>query len=84
MSTQLIDGMIEEVNKKLGDRSFYTIPELVSLGLFGTVQAAREALKNGRISFIRVSERRCVIPRKCLVQYLKNNYVQTVSKNDEL
>lgn len=72
MPSQLIDELVQEVDKKLGNRSFYTLPQLVSLGLFGTVQTARKALKNGELPFVRPSPRRCVIPRQCLIQYLKS------------
>lgn len=74
--SQLMDGLVKELNKKIGDRTFFTLPELVSIGLFGTLQTARHALKAGKIPFIRISERRCVIPRHCLIQYLENNCIQ--------
>lgn len=73
MTLQLIDGVIEELNQKIGDRAFFTLPELVSLGLFGTVQTARHALEEGVIPFIRISERRCVIPRTALLEYVRKN-----------
>jgi hypothetical protein len=73
MSLQLIDGLVKELNKKIGDRTFFTLPELVSLGLFGIVQTARHALKEGELPFIRISERRCVIPRTALLDYIRSN-----------
>jgi hypothetical protein len=71
--SQLMDGVVKELNEKIGDRAFFTLAELVSIGLFGTVQTARNALKDGEIPFIRMSERRCVIPRAALLEYLSNN-----------
>ncbi len=73
MSSQLIDGLVKELNEKIGDRTFFTLPELVSLGLFGSVQAARLALEQGELPSIRISERRCVIPRTALFTYIRNN-----------
>lgn len=71
--SQLIDGVVKELNEKIGDRAFFTLPELVTLGLFGTVQTARHALIDGNLPFIRISERRCVIPRAALLEYVRNN-----------
>ena len=73
MSSRLMDGLVKELNHKIGDRAFFTLPELVSLGLFGTVQTARHALKEGELPFIRISERRCVIPRAALINYIRAN-----------
>lgn len=73
MSSQLIDELIKELNQKIGDRSFFTLPELVSFGLFGTVQTARYVLKESEVPFIRVSKRRCVIPRAALINYIRAN-----------
>lgn len=71
--SQLMDGLVKELNAKIGDRAFFTLSELVSIGLFGTVQTARHALKGGEIPFIRMSQRRCVIPRAALLDYIHNN-----------
>ncbi len=76
MSSQLIEGLVKEFDQKIGDRPFFTLPELVSLGLFGTVQTARLALQEGKLPFIRISERRCVVPRQCLIQYLEKNCIE--------
>lgn len=82
MTSQLIDGVVEELNQKIGDRAFFTLPELVSLGLFGTVQTARHALIEGHLPFIRISKRRCVIPRVALLEYVHNN-LSCIGKKQE-
>jgi hypothetical protein len=71
--SQLMNGLVKELNEKIGDRAFFTLAELVSIGLFGTMQTARHALKLGELPFIRMSERRCVIPRAALLDYIRNN-----------
>lgn len=71
--SQLMNGLVKELNEKIGDRAFFTLAELVSIGLFGTMQTARHALKEGELPFIRMSERRCVIPRAALLDYIRNN-----------
>lgn len=71
--SQLMNGLAKELNEKIGDRAFFTLSELVSIGLFGTVQTARYALAEGDLPFIRISERRCVIPRAALLDYVRKN-----------
>jgi hypothetical protein len=73
MSSKLIDELVKELSEKIGDRIFLSLPELVSLGLFGTVQTARYAVEEGKLPFIRISERRCVIPSAALLDYIRNN-----------
>jgi hypothetical protein len=74
--SQLMEGLVKELNEKIGDRAFFTLSELVSLGLFGTVQTARKALVDGELPFIRVSQRRCVIPRTSLLDYINKHLVK--------
>lgn len=73
MSVLLINILIEELTKELGDRHFYTIHDLTEVGFFGTKQAARKALKNGKLAYVKISPRRSVIPRAALLDYLRNN-----------
>ncbi len=73
MSLECLNGLEKELNEKIGDRPFFTLPELVSLGLFGTVQTARHALQDGEIPFIRISTRRCVIPRSAVLDFIRKN-----------
>lgn len=74
-----INLIIEEFIKEIGELQFFTIEDLQNLGFFGTKYAARRALKNGQLSYIRISDRRRVIPRSVLLEYLRNN----ISKNGE-
>jgi hypothetical protein len=73
MTVQLINLIVEELKKELGDRHFFTIDDLYILGVFGTKYAARMALKNGKLAYVKVSPRRSVIPRAALLEYLRNN-----------
>lgn len=73
MTSTLIHTLIEEIDTKIGNTPFYTLPQLVEVNLFGSMLSARDALKNGKISFIRISSRRSVIPRASLLEYLKTN-----------
>lgn len=81
MTTALLEE-VEEFIKKLGDEPFYTLRQLTSLGFFGTMASARKALKEGRITFITLSPRRRVIPRKAVLDYVQKNVSkQRVRKN---
>lgn len=73
MAVPLINLMIDKLTEHLGDRQFFTIRDLYSIGFFGTMHAARMALKQGYLPFIRVSPRRCVIPREALMKFLRDN-----------
>jgi hypothetical protein len=73
MSSQLVDGLVNELNDKIGDRTFFTLSELVLFGLFGSLQAARHALRDGLLPSVRISQRRCVIPRAALINYIRAN-----------
>lgn len=72
MGTQF-NQLVEELNKKLGDQPFYTLRQLTSIGFFGTTSAARKALKSGKLAFVKISPRRCVVPRNTLLDYLRCN-----------
>lgn len=73
MTSDLLDSLEEELNSKLGDLPFYTLRQLISIGFFGSTSAARVALREGRLTFFKISARRLVIPRLVLLEYLRNN-----------
>lgn len=73
MPTSCIDLLAEELNRKLGDRPFYTLRQLTSIGFFGSVPAARLALKRGLLVFVKISPRRYVVPRSALLEYIRKN-----------
>jgi len=73
MINQVIDSLVVELNTKLGDRPFYTLRELTSIGFFGSMSAARMAVKEGCLTHVKISKRRVVIPRSSLFEFLRNN-----------
>lgn len=76
-----INLLIQELTNRLGDHSFYTLKQLTSIGFFGSMSAARNALDEGLIPFLKVSKRRYVIPRQSLIAYLQSNFFFT-KKNE--
>lgn len=73
MTAMLIDQLIDQLTKQFGDRQFFTIDELHSVGFFGTKHAARASLRKGKLAFVKISPRRRVIPRQVLLDYLRTN-----------
>jgi hypothetical protein len=67
---KIIDGL----DQKIGDHPFYSVRQLVSSGVFGSMASARRALKQGRLSFVKISPRRFVVPRHEILQFLENNF----------
>lgn len=72
-SLPIFDLMADQLIKQLGDRQFFTLRELTDIGVFGSLSHARDVLKAGNLSFIKISSRRSVIPRVALLDYLQNN-----------
>lgn len=83
MTSQLMDSLVRELNSKLGDRPFYTLRQLTSIGFFGSMPAARMALRDGQLSFVKISPRRFVVPRLALLNFLRNNMSECESQDDK-
>jgi len=81
-SREFLISLVDELNEKLGDKPFYTLRQLISVGFFGSMHAARRALQEGRISFVRISPRRSVIPRTVLLEYLRKNFSEQSIENE--
>lgn len=82
MTSQLMDSLVGELNMKLGDRPFYTLRQLISIGFFGSMNAARMALRDGKLSYVKISPRRLVVPRLALLAFLRNNISEYESRDD--
>lgn len=83
MTVQVNNILIDELTKQLGDRNFYTIRDLKTLGYFGSLQAVRMALREGKIAYIKISPRRSLIPRVALIDYLRNNLSENLSTSSK-
>lgn len=73
MPTLPINALVEELDRKLGDKPFYSLRELISIGFFGSMPAARMALLKGSLPYIKISPRRSVIPRSSIIEFLCNS-----------
>lgn len=80
MPLQFNDDVIGEIDKKLGDLSFLTLPQLKELGVFGSLSAIRRVLREGKLTFVRVSPRRCLIPKSSILKYLHKHLSNSTHK----
>jgi hypothetical protein len=77
-----MDSLVGELNMKLGDRPFYTLRQLISIGFFGSMSAAKTALLGGQLSYVKISPRRIVVPRLALLAFLRNNISEYEDRDD--
>lgn len=66
-------NLIQEFADQLDTKPYFTISELIKLGVFGSSGSANKALKNGLIPFINVSKNRKVVPRKSVIEFFRKN-----------
>ncbi len=62
---------IERFKKILGTRELLTTAQLVKLGVFGCRAGVYRAAKDGKIAFAYTSNRRLVIFKESLLEYLQ-------------
>lgn len=77
-----LDSVIDELDQKLGKRQFYTIRQIASTEIFGSLLGVRKALQTKRLGYVQVSPRRCVIPRAALLNYLSRNSTEMSCEHD--
>lgn len=70
MTTSELESLHTELLDLLKGYSFVTFEQVVDLGIFGTSQGVRRAVRERQLKCIKVSARRSVIPRQSLVDYL--------------
>lgn len=69
-----IKEMVDNIDLKIGNKSFYSTRELVNCGVFGSLVSARRALQGGRLRYVKISQRRFVVDRQELLSFLQNNF----------
>jgi hypothetical protein len=78
--SEINNALVNELTQKIGDQSFYSLRQIVNLGVFGSMVSARRALKDGRLSSVKISPRRSVILRQDLLNFLQNNLTLNQAK----
>lgn len=73
MQFKLKEQTNPELDKLLGSHAFFTPTHLKAMGIFGTIESVRIAMRKGRLPFIKISQRRKVVPRHLLVQFIHEN-----------
>ena len=77
-----LDVVLNELDETFGKQQFYTLRQITSTGIFGSMYGVRKALQEKRLGFVQVSPRRCVIPRAALLKYLSKNSFEMSCKDD--
>ena len=67
-------SILEEVAEKIGNKSFVTPNDLIRLGLFGSHNAVLVAFRRGDLPYVRISNRRLVVPKKDLISFIERNF----------
>jgi hypothetical protein len=70
------ENIIKKFEERLGNEDFIRPSQLVSIGLFGSTAAVRNALRDGILPFIKVSSHRTLIPRECVLEHLRKSCSQ--------
>ncbi len=73
---------INDLIKELGESQTVKIDQLVKIGLFGTAQSARQAVRSGRLPHIAISPRRRLITREHVIQFITENFRDKIANTD--
>ena len=65
---------VEKIKKHIGVKQFFTIKDLLALGLYGSKESASLAMRQEIIPTVRISERRRVVMREDLLKLLEKKY----------
>lgn len=66
--------LIDKLKRHLGVKQFYTVKEIVQLGLYGCKSTVHRAIHLKELPFIHLTGRRLVIMREDLLKILASNY----------
>lgn len=69
-----MNDLIDRVEKLMGPRHFFTPPELVKMGIFGSKSSAWRAIRLGYVEAIQTQDRRWVILKESIIKHLKERY----------
>ena len=72
--TMSIDSIIEETEKHLGEAAFIPASKLIDLGFYGSSTSLSNAIKNGSLPAIKISEHRFVVPRSAIAHIIRKNF----------
>lgn len=77
MTTIASDSLVKEFDELLPKAPYFSISELIELGLFGSSAAANAAIKRKVIPSIRMSPKRTVVPRSAVLDYFRKNLAES-------
>lgn len=65
------NDLIDRLNNLMGSRQFFTPPELVKMGIYGSKSSVWRAVHLGHIEAIQISDRRWVILKESIVNHAR-------------
>lgn len=74
-------GFLAHVSRLMGPRQFFTPPELVKMGIYGSKSSVWRAVHLGHIEAFQVSDRRWVILKDSILKHIEN---RKMDKREEL
>ena len=69
---RILDEKRKKLEKALGSRSFFASTDLVKMGLFGSKSTVSALFSSGKVITCIITERRRVIMREDLIEYILN------------
>lgn len=65
------DNLIARLENLMGPREFFTPPELVKMGIYGSKSSVWRAVHLKQIEAVQISDRRWVILKESIIDHLK-------------
>lgn len=65
------DKLLDRFEKLMGSRQFFTPPELVKMGIYGSKSAVWRAVRLGDIEALKISDRRRVILKESIIKHVR-------------
>ena len=72
----VIDDLIYEIDKKLGDKPLIPLPFLMKLGLAKSPTALHNMIARGDLQAIRLGGR-YLVPRKCVLDMVRKSFANS-------
>ena len=67
-----MDELITRLERLMGPRQFFTPPDLVKMGIYGSKSSVWRAVHLGYIEAIQISDRRWVILKESVIKHVKD------------
>jgi|ERR1700676_379644 len=62
----------DEFSDMIGGLHFYSVRQIVNLGIFGSLVSVRRSMYAGELPYIKVTPRRSIVKREDLIEFIKS------------